>query len=213
MKETNLVLRNITIIGVACFALGCSQPPSPVAKTEKMVLSVGAKLSYEDSCRLLQKLDVLPKGDIPRLPASMPAFDDHIHGVSFFRTRVEKESLDNLTIPKTYFARSEIRGTSFKNTDLSESRLCWNDFIEVDFTGAKLSGSDLRASVYENVKFAKADLQKADLRHATFTNCDFTGAIMRGAKLSKDAKVLDSLSLSQRDEIDYQPEGKEPPGG
>ena len=110
-------------------------------------------------------------------------------------------------------ARSEIRGTSFKNTDLSESRLCWNDFIDVDFAGAKLAGSDLRASVYKKVKFVGADLQKADLRRSTFQECDFTGADLRGAKLSRGAKVLETLAPDQRRVIDYQPEGEEPPGG
>ncbi len=169
--------------------------------------------SYEDSCRLLQKLGALPAGKIPHLPASIPAYDDELIGVSFFRTLVGKNSLDNLTLPRSFFGRSEIQGTSFKNTDLSESRLCWNDFVEVDFTETKLEGSDLRASVYERVKFVRADLQNADLRRATFRDCDFTGASLHGAKLSKNAKVLESLALDQRTVIDYQPEGEEPPGG
>ncbi len=172
-----------------------------------------ARLTYDDSCRLLQKLGALPDGELPPLPAAMPAYDDETLGVSFFRTFVGSDALDNLTLPRTYFARSEIRGTSFKNTDLSESRLCWNDFIEVDFTKAKLAGSDLRASVYERVKFIGADLQNADLRRATFTDCDFTGADLRGAKLSKGAKTLESLTADQRGGIDFQPEGEEPPGG
>lgn len=171
------------------------------------------RLSYKDSCRLLQKLGMLPAGNIPRLPAAMPAHDDEVLGVSFFRALVGKDSLDDLTLPRTYFGRSEIRGTSFKNTDLSESRLCWNDFIGVDFTETKLVESDLRASVYEKVKFVKTDLQNADLRRATFRDCDFTGASLRGAKLSKNAKVLESLAPDQRTVVDYQPEGEDPPGG
>jgi uncharacterized protein YjbI with pentapeptide repeats len=96
---------------------------------------------------------------------------------------------------------------------LSESSLCWNDFIEVDFTEANLSKSDLRASVFQKVKFVRADLQNADLRRATFQDCDFSGANLHGARLSRDAKVLESLTPDQRGGIDYQPEGEDPPGG
>jgi BTB/POZ domain-containing protein KCTD9 len=190
-----------------------TQQPAAKKIGREVLEMPNARLSYEDSCRRLQKLGILAVGDIPRLPAAMPSFDDENLGVSFFRTLVGGDSLDNLTLPRTYIGRSEIRGTSLKNSDLSESRLCWNDFIEVDFTEAKLASSDLRASVYERVKFIRADLQNADLRRATFRDCDFTGASLRGAKLSKHAKVLDSLTAEQREEMDFQPEGDDPPGG
>src|SRR5437764_769394 len=83
-----------------------------------------------------------------------------------------------------------------------------DDSIDVDFTEAKLAGCDLRASLYESVKLVNADLQNADLRRATFQDCDFAGAILRGAKLSKNAKILESLSAHQSQGIDYQPQGE-----
>jgi BTB/POZ domain-containing protein KCTD9 len=182
-------------------------PPEDDAKMTQ------TRLTYEDSCRRLQKLRLLEPGELPPLPRTMPSCDDEVLGVSFFRTLVADEALENLTLPRTFFGRSEIRGTSFKNTDMSESRLCWNDFMYVDFTATKLTGSDLRASVYENVKFVGADLQNADLRRGTFRECDFTDANLRGAKLNKGAKILESMTPDQRAAIDYQPEGEEPPGG
>ena len=169
--------------------------------------------TYEESCRLLQGLGYLPEGELPVFPTAMPTCDDEILSVSFFRTFLGEDCLDNLTLPRTFIGRSEIRGTKFKNCDLSESCLCWNDFIESDFTEACLVGSDLRASVFEKVIFLRTDLRNADLRRARFQDCDFTAAIVRGAKLGKDAKVLQSLTLDQLREIDYQPEGEEPPGG
>jgi uncharacterized protein YjbI with pentapeptide repeats len=172
-----------------------------------------ARRTYAESCHLLQTLGILPKGDIPPLPAVMPAFDDAHLGVSFFRTFLGDKALENLALPRTYFGRSEIRGTSFKNSDLSESRLCWNDFIDVNFTEATLRGSDLRASVYERVKFVRADLQNADLRCAKFEDCHFAGANFRGAKATKGARILESLAPEQLAGINYQPEGEEPPGG
>ena len=212
-----MLARAIFLTAVFAFC-GCTsdeqrRPPTAKKHGGEVVEMTGVRLNYEGSCRRLQKLRVIPDGDCPPLPKSVPNHDDEILGVSFFRTLLNDEVLENLTLPRTYFGRSEIRGTSFKNSDLSESRLCWNDFIDVDFSNAKLNGSDLRASIYERVKFTNTDLQNADLRRSTFQNCDFTGANLRGAKLSKNMKILESLTADQRSSIDFQPEGEEPPGG
>src|SRR4051794_26937893 len=119
-----------------------------------------ARLSYEESCRVLQRyhhLDGEAGDSIPPMPEHRP--DIHgSDGVRFFSTwvgvgrpfglqpspflpweDVPEHALDNLTIPRTFIRRSEISSISFKNTDLSESTLCWNDFIEVNFTEADLS--------------------------------------------------------------------------
>src|SRR5262249_14240677 len=112
------------------------------------------------------------------------------------------------------FGRSEIGHISFKNTDLSESTLCWNDFIEVDFTDADLSGGDLRASIFRRASFVRANLRTADLRRSTFEACDFTGADMAGAKLTRKQGEGIHLSDEQRKVIDWQEiDGDEPLGG
>jgi BTB/POZ domain-containing protein KCTD9 len=204
-------------LAISCmlFASGCTRTHTSdkVQDEKKAMIMPPVRITYEESCRKLQKLGVLAANEFPPLPVAMPNYDDEVLGVSFFRRLVGDDSLDNLTLPRTYFGRSEIRGTSFKNSDLSESRLCWNDFIDVDFTEANLSNSDLRASIYERVRFTRANLENADLRRATFQECDFTDANLHGARLSKDAAVLESLTSVQRRELDYQPEGEEPPGG
>src|SRR2546425_498690 len=111
------------------------------------------RLSYEESCRLLQRLgypDVGAEGVIPPIPDNRPQIDQDPLGVTFFRTRVGagEHDLENLTLPRTFFGKSEVGPVSFKNTDLSESTLCWNDFTEVNFTDADLSRCDLRASFF-----------------------------------------------------------------
>ena len=188
-----------------------------------------ARLSYEDSCRLLQRLgypDVGSEGVIPPIPTHRPQCDDAAPlGVTFFRTFVGQDieqgdedvghrNLENLTLPRTFFGRSEIQHVSFKNTDLSESTLCWNDFTKVNFTDADLSGCDLRASTFNEVDFVRANLRNADLRSATFEACDFKGADMRAAKVSYEQGEEIALSEQQRQEIDWQDSaGEEPPGG
>src|SRR5262245_21815163 len=140
------------------------------------------RLSYEDSCRLLQRLgypDAGAEGMIPPIPDRRPQCDDAGPlGVSFFRTFVGEGDLENLTLPRTFFGRSEIGPVSFKNTDLSESTLCWNDFNGVNFTDADLSGSDLRASFFSETDFVRTNLRYADLRRSNFEACDFTDADM-----------------------------------
>lgn len=176
--------------------------------------------SYEESCRLLQRLgysDAGTEGTIPPIPDHRPQFDDEEPlGVSFFRTRVGAgdHDLENLTLPRTYFAKSNVGPVSFKNTDLSESTLCWNDFNEVDFTDADLSECDLRASIFCEVDFVRTILHNADLRLSSFEECDFTDADMRGAKLTRGQGDEIDLSEHQRQEIDWQDsDGDKPPGG
>jgi hypothetical protein len=187
------------------------------------------RLSYEESCRLLQRLgypDVEADGVIPPIPDHRPQCDDEAPlGVSFFRTFVGQDieegdedashrDLENLTLPRTFFGRSYIQHVSFKNTDLYESTMCWNDFTEVNFTDADLSGCDLRASIFSEVDFVRTNLRNADLRRSTFEACDFTDADMAGAKLTRKQGERIHLSVEQQKVIDWQDtDGDEPPGG
>jgi uncharacterized protein YjbI with pentapeptide repeats len=173
-----------------------------------------ARLSFEDSCRKLQALELLEAGGLPKMPARKPAFDDEELGVSFFRTEMAEVSLEDLTLPRTFFGRSEIREVTFRNTDLSESNLCWNDFMKVDFSDACLAGSDMRASLYEEVSFRRADLSRADLRHSKFERCDFSDASMAGAVVGRDQVAALNLSAAQSRMLDLRAnEGPEPDGG
>jgi BTB/POZ domain-containing protein KCTD9 len=175
------------------------------------------RLSYEDSCRILQGHgypDAGADGNIPPLPDHRPQQNDEEPlGVSFFRTFVGEGDLENLTLPRTFFGRSEIGPISFKNTDFSESTLCWNDFNKVDFTDADLSRCDIRASVFNETKFIRTDMRNADLRHSTFNSCDFTNADMRGAKLIRVQCQQIRFSTQQEEMIDWQVEAGELPLG
>lgn len=143
------------------------------------------RLSYEESCRALQEVQLIEAGELPPMRSGLPWHDDEVLGVSFFRTMVVDQKLENLTLPHTFFGRSEIRAVSFCGSDLSGSTANWNDFIEVDFTDADLSGSDLRACLFEGVKFRGARLVGVDLRYCGFKQCDFTEADLMDAKLTQ----------------------------
>jgi uncharacterized protein YjbI with pentapeptide repeats len=174
------------------------------------------RLTYEQSCRRLQELVCLDAGDIPPVPDHVPQSDDEGPlGVNFFRTFIgEGADLQNLTLPRTFFGRSEIRDTLWCNTDLTESNLCWNDFIDVDFTHAVLVRADLRCSPFQSVKFVGADLRGADMRRSSFDNCVFDGALMEGAILTRNQGAQIKLSSAQRAEIDWrEDDGPEPSGG
>lgn len=173
------------------------------------------RLSYEASCRRLQR-DYLGEGVIPPLPDHLPRPDDEEPlGVSFFRTFVgEGDDLSNLSLPHTFFGRSEIKDAAFRNSDFTESNLCWNDFADVDFTDAVLAGSDMRASLFQRVKFVRTDLRRADLRRSTFEGCTFDGAVMKGAIVGHRQRATMALSSSQIEEVAWSDdEGDEPDGG
>jgi uncharacterized protein YjbI with pentapeptide repeats len=150
----------------------------------------------------------------PFVPDHPPNHDDTELGFSFFRTLLEDERLENLTIPRTFFGRSEFQRVSFRNSDLTESRMCWNDWVECDFTDAMLQRADLRSSEYVRCRFVRADLRDADLRHSGFEACDFTDARLHGAKLTRWQGANLVLTAAQQAEIEWHMEdGPEPPGG
>jgi uncharacterized protein YjbI with pentapeptide repeats len=172
------------------------------------------RLPYDASCQLLISQQLLDGADLPLLPERPPRHDDETLGVSFFRTQLADAKLEGLTLPRTFFCRSEIRGVSFRETDLSESTANWNDFADVDFSSADLTRADLRASIFDRVSFDSASLHGADLRHATFTNCSFVDADFTDAKVARQSESQLGLSFSQREAINWQADqGDEPDGG
>jgi uncharacterized protein YjbI with pentapeptide repeats len=163
---------------------------------------------------VLQTLRLIAEGEFPLLPERSPRHDDDAFGVSFYRTMLADVKLEHLTLPRTFFGRSEIRGTSFRDTDLSESTANWNDFIEVDFAGADLSRVDLRACVFERVRFSRAMLVGADLRYCGFKKCDFTNADLTDVRLTQKTGAALRLTPEQQSVVDWQAEdGEEPAGG
>lgn len=172
------------------------------------------RLDYAASCRRLQP-KYLDEGAVPPQPIRRPAYDDEDPlGISFFRTLVgEGDDLSNLTLPRTFFGKSEVSKVSFRNTDFSESTLCWNDFIEVDFSGASLPHSDLRAALFDRCDFSGTDLRGADLRISTFADCVFEGARMDRAILTRQQGASLPLSDDQRSTIAWTDDDGPAPGG
>ena len=175
------------------------------------------RLSYEESCKLLQHDQWLEQGECPPLKPKPPAYDDEILGLSFFRTWLDGlkgANFQNLTLPRTYFGRSQISDISFYNTDLSESVANWNDFADVDFSSADLSRLDLRGNSIVRTKFVNALLIDADLRCCSFENCDFTDANLTRTKLTRETGALLNLSEAQKGVVDWHDEdGDDPDGG
>jgi uncharacterized protein YjbI with pentapeptide repeats len=176
--------------------------------------------SLEDSWTLLESRgEEMPRDESgrPFVPTSMPSHDDQELGFSFFRTQVTESDYSNLTLPRTFFGRSLLDRVNFGNTDLCESRMCWNDFEGCDFSGADMSGSDMRASNFKGCRFVAATLRGADLRQSSFEDCDFTSADLTGA-VANDADFtscpLDYLSEKQQAAMEWTADsGPDPPGG
>ncbi|HEY9713800.1 MAG TPA: pentapeptide repeat-containing protein [Chroococcales cyanobacterium] len=150
----------------------------------------------------------------PFVPIKMPRFDDEELGFQFFKEFAEHLNLDNLSLPKTYVGRSELKLITFINTDLSSSSMCWNDFIACDFSDADLSNSDLRFAIFAGCKFDGAHLSGTDLRGSTFVTCSFGGATMNNATVETDNALRADLSEDQIKAITWAPDaGPEPDGG
>lgn len=159
---------------------------------------------------------------IPAGRGGTPKLIDHHAGterkkdpvdIAFFRTRWEDADLSDLTLPRRYINRSGFERVSFRNTDLNQSFLCWNDFIECDFTDADLTCCDMRASVFRDCKFVRCKLVGADVRWSGFEDCDFTDADVTGMRIGVDSESPD-LAEEQRQEADYcKDDGPEPKAG
>ena len=171
--------------------------------------------NYEESCRFLWQHGYLDAGGLPPLPDHVPQYDDpEPLGVNFFRTMVSDEvPLENLTLRHTFFGRSEVNKASFQNTDLTESNLCWNDFLGVDFAGAVLAKTDMRSSRFADVNFRAADLRGADMRRSSFERCVFDEAMLDDAVLTNDQARMILLTPEQREAIDWRNDPGEEPGG
>jgi BTB/POZ domain-containing protein KCTD9 len=177
---------------------------------------MATRRSYEESCNHLREVGLLAHDDPAPMPERLPRYDDEEPlGLNFFRMRLAGNlDLSDLCLPRTFFGRSELNGVLFRNSDLRESNLCWNDFIGVDFTGADLSHSDMRSSHFSGVRFVTTNLQAADLRRSTFVDCIFDGAVMRGAALTPEQGKAMHLSETQTHEIDWRDQdGPKPEGG
>jgi hypothetical protein len=152
----------------------------------------------------------------PFVPDRMPSSGDELpFGLSYFRTGLEEVDRSKLTMPRTFFGRSRFVRVNFSDTDLSESRMCWNDFDDCDFSGADLSASDMRASHFTGCKFVSAVLRRADLRRSTFRECDFAAADLTDAiAVDSPGGLRDVLSGKEQAVIAWtEDHGPEPPGG
>jgi BTB/POZ domain-containing protein KCTD9 len=177
---------------------------------------MAVRFSYDLSCARLRELGLLAHDGYPPMPERLPQYDGNKRlGVSIFRIRLaDALDLSDLTLPRTFFGRSQINGVSFRNSDLRESNLCWNDFVGTDFTGADLAGSDMRSSLFQKVLFVTTSLDGVDLRRSSFIGCNFEGAAMKSVVLTRQQNVTMCLSETQRQDIDWRDEsGPEPDGG
>ena len=177
---------------------------------------MAARLSYDLSCARLCDLGLLALNERPPIPQRLPRHDDEGPlGFSVFRARLDDTlDLSDLSLPRTFFGRSEINRVSFRNTDLHESNLCWNDFLGADFTGADLARSDMRSSLFRHVVFVNANLDGADLRGSSFIDCNFEEATMRGVALTREQCPTMHLSEAQKLAVDWREDsGPEPDGG
>jgi len=161
--------------------------------------------SFDESCQILRDLGFIKPDEQPVIPPCQPKYEDEEPlGVSFFRWIIEDMILADLTLPRTYFGKSEFINCAFRNCDLNDSNLIWNDFKQIDFSHSNLSNSDMRGSVFDSCSFVKADLTSADLRQSSFNGCKFTGARMKGAKVEDYWQDQLPWTKQQMSDIDWQ---------
>lgn len=164
------------------------------------------RLSLDATWDYLESIGIEPPRDAQGLPCVVTdnpynhSYDDRL---TFFRTYIRDLDFSCLTMPNSFFGRTQIDAFNFRNTDLSGSYMQENDWLDCDFTSANLSKCSLIALFY-NCNFNGADLRGADLRDGGFYNCDFTNAILADACLRPEQAQDLPLSELQRLVINWQ---------
>jgi len=138
--------------------------------------------------------------------------DEYVsESLDYFRTACWGRHWNCLTLPRSYFAKTDLERCSFRNTDLSGSRIVVNDIVDCDFREADLTGACL-ASLFVECDFSAATLNGADLRRSTFIDCTFAGASMQGTKLLQEDREALPLSSLQFVDVEWSDDsGPEPP--
>ena len=171
------------------------------------------RLTYEESCRALQRLGHLQEGAIPPLPDHRPRYDDEGPlGVNFFRTSVRDGDIENMTLPRTFFGRSDIGPLSFK-TRIVRIYAVLERFQQGGLHGCQSLQKRPPCLAVLQGAFRQNRSPKCRLRQLTFAECDFTDAEMRGARLTHRQGRVIVLSTQQREAIDWQESDGSPPGG
>jgi len=168
------------------------------------------RLDYDQSCVHLG----FEPSKVPPLKNLPPRHDDEVLGLSFYKTGIEEKEWLSLTIPRTFIGRSLIENSSIIDCDLTESVMCWNDFIAVDLSNCDLSRADLRASNFMGVDFSHCILKQADFRGSGLEECVFSDADLEGAILETTEHGHLDLTPEQRSSIQWvDSPGEPPPGG
>jgi Uncharacterized low-complexity proteins len=131
-------------------------------------------------------------------------------GLGFFRTDLQYQAMDKLTLPRTYVGKTEVSYTSFKNSDLHESLFLESTFNDCDFTGADLANSRIAAKFVRS-RFTDANLSGADLRWSQFESCSFKDASLRQTRLHHGQKRMIRLSPEQESQVEWMDEPDDEP--
>jgi hypothetical protein len=134
-------------------------------------------------------------------------------GLDYYKSREVRKRFDYLTLRRSYFARSEFERVSFRDADLSGSRIAFADWLDCDFSDADLTGAFIGA-IFVGCDFSRAVLEGADLRWSDFLDCNFAGASMIGAKVVREQRDRLVLAANQLAEVEWCDDaGPEPPEG
>lgn len=131
----------------------------------------------------------LPGKEVKKLQCDAPAAP----GVNWSYCKKEGvvltgKNLDGALLNTTEMQGANLRGSSFKNGDLSYVILNTADLSYTDFQKAKLVGAGLRSADLSYARLSGADLSYADLRFA-----NLGGASLEGAKLDNAIWVDGSI--------------------
>ena len=107
--------------------------------------------------------------------SGIKSWDSHSDGIDLSGADLSGNMMDEV-----YFARSILKGVSFRNAELAQS--CLN---AADLTDADLRGANLIYTTFSSANLTNADLRRAKFHETSFDRANLTGANLSGANLAR----------------------------
>ena len=137
--------------------------------------------------RLLSLLIILAIAIVWVLLKATPAIAQD-SAVNYTYSEIREQDFSHKNLVGAVFAAADARGSSFEESDVSNSILTKGIFVNTN-----LKGANFTSSLMDRVDFNNSDLTNAIFRDAVATSTNFEGATITGADFS-DA-ILDRYQV------------------
>jgi len=125
---------------------------------------------------------------IPQTPAqpdlsNSDKSDSQLVGSDFSNTNLSQSNFENADLTLADMSDANLSGSQFSNATLIRSNLQNANLSDTDFSNANLAGANLKGATLDGANFEGADMYNVDMQDATFENVSFKNAVLSKANM------------------------------